>query len=55
MEGGEEEGEGEYMGGEDDWYYTMSRLAQTSMAKEPSKLSQEVSSTQNQFSFVFSF
>lgn len=38
-EGGEEE----YQGGEDDWYYAMSRMAQASIPVEPSKLSQEVS------------
>lgn len=40
---GEGDGEEEYMDGEDDWYYAMSRMAQTSLTKEASKLNQEVS------------
>lgn len=41
MEG--EEGEEEYEGGEDDWYYAMERMAQTSMETGPVMLNEEVS------------
>lgn len=45
MEGEGEGEEEEYMDGEDDWYYALSQMAQTSIPKERSKLNQEVSSS----------
>lgn len=36
------EGEGEYYGGEDDWYYAASQYAQADVDRIPSKISEEV-------------